>query len=30
MVSVGEILCPLVESAEVPDHGGSEPENGGT
>jgi hypothetical protein len=30
MVSVGDIPCPLVESAEVPDHGRTEPENGGT
>jgi hypothetical protein len=30
MVSVGDIPCPLVESAEVPDHEGTEPENGGT
>jgi hypothetical protein len=29
MMSVGDIPCPLVESAEVPDHGGTEPENGG-
>jgi Reverse transcriptase (RNA-dependent DNA polymerase) len=27
---VGDIPCPLVESAEVPDHGRTEPENGGT
>jgi hypothetical protein len=30
MVSVGDISCPLVESAEVPHHGRTEPENGGT
>jgi hypothetical protein len=30
MVSVEDIPCPLVESAEVPDHGRTEPENGGT
>jgi hypothetical protein len=27
---VGDIHCPLVESAEVPDHERAEPENGGT
>jgi hypothetical protein len=30
MVSVGDIFCPLVESAEVPDHGRTELENNGT
>jgi Reverse transcriptase (RNA-dependent DNA polymerase) len=30
MMSVGDILCPLVESAVVPDHERTEPENGGT
>jgi hypothetical protein len=30
MVSVGDIPCPLVESAEVPDHGRTELEIGGT
>jgi hypothetical protein len=30
MVSVGDIPCPLVESADVPDHGRTEPEIGGT
>jgi hypothetical protein len=30
MLSVRDIHCPLVESTEVPDHGGTEPENGGT
>jgi hypothetical protein len=30
MVSVGDIPCPLVESAVVPDHERTEPENDGT
>jgi hypothetical protein len=30
MMSVGDILCPLVESAVVPDHERTEPENGET